>query len=69
MALAGVDDSGRYLDLLRQDGSELDLLAKDLLINVTSFFRDPKAFELLAKKRCFPISSVGIRGTDRYAFG
>ena len=49
MALAGVDDSGRYLDLLRQDGSELDLLAKDLLINVTSFFRDPKAFELLAK--------------------
>ena len=29
---------------------ELDLLAKDLLINVTSFFRDPKVFELLAKK-------------------
>ena len=50
MALAGVDDSGRYLDLLRQNPAELELLAKDLLINVTSFFRDPKAFELLAEE-------------------
>ena len=48
MALAGVDESDRYLDRLRQDSGELELLAKDLLINVTSFFRDPKAFELLA---------------------
>src|SRR5690348_5980457 len=45
MALAGVDDSGRYLDMLRQDAGELELLAKDLLINVTGFFRDLKAFE------------------------
>ena len=36
--------------LLRSDTSELDLLAKDLLINVTSFFRDPKVFDLLARK-------------------
>jgi two-component system, chemotaxis family, CheB/CheR fusion protein len=50
MVLAGVDDSGRYLDMLRQDSGELELLAKDLLINVTSFFRDLKAFELLAQE-------------------
>ena len=50
MALAGVDDSGRYLDKLRQNSRELELLAKDLLINVTSFFREPKAFELLAEE-------------------
>src|SRR5271168_3262156 len=50
MALAAVDDIGRYLDMLLQDQGELELLAKDLLINVTSFFRDPKAFELLAKE-------------------
>ena len=50
MALAGVDDIGRYLDLLRENGGELDLLAKDLLINVTNFFRDAKAFELLAEE-------------------
>ena len=40
----------RYLEILRSDTSELDLLAKDLLINVTGFFRDPKAFEVLAEK-------------------
>ena len=50
MALAGIDDSSRYLDMLRENPAELDLLAKDLLINVTSFFRDPKAFELLAEE-------------------
>lgn len=38
-----------YLDLLREDAAERDLLAKDLLINVTGFFRDPEAFDLLAK--------------------
>lgn len=37
-----------YLNLLHKDPSERDLLAKDLLINVTSFFRDPKVFEALA---------------------
>src|SRR4029077_13767813 len=36
--------------MLRQDAGELELLAKDLLINVTSFFRDSKAFELLAQE-------------------
>jgi len=30
-----------YLDLLRADPAEAGLLASDLLINVTSFFRDP----------------------------
>ena len=50
MATIETDDMDRYLDVLRSDTSELDLLAKDLLINVTSFFRDPKVFDLLAEK-------------------
>src|SRR5271165_78783 len=52
MALAAVDirDMERYLDILRGDPTELSLLAKDLLINVTSFFRDPGVFDLLAEK-------------------
>jgi two-component system CheB/CheR fusion protein len=52
MAMASIqtDDMARYLDVLRTDTSELDLLAKDLLINVTSFFRDPKVFDFLAEK-------------------
>ncbi len=52
MAMAAIetDDMDRYLSLLRSDTSELNLLAKDLLINVTSFFRDPKVFDFLATK-------------------
>ena len=52
MAMAAIekDSIDRYLEILRKDTGELDLLAKDLLINVTSFFRDPKVFELLAEK-------------------
>ncbi|WP_454918621.1 chemotaxis protein CheB [Xanthobacter sediminis] len=52
MALAsiGADEMERYLDLLQRNPAELDLLARDLLINVTSFFRDPKVFEFLAEK-------------------
>jgi two-component system, chemotaxis family, CheB/CheR fusion protein len=50
MAMAAIADGNRYLDILAKDSGELGLLANDLLINVTSFFRDPKAFDLLAEK-------------------
>jgi FixJ family two-component response regulator/chemotaxis methyl-accepting protein methylase/signal transduction histidine kinase len=40
-------DLPAYLALLQTDRAELDLLAQDLLINVTSFFRDAEVFELL----------------------
>ncbi len=50
MAMAGIDDSTRYLELLTKDPTELERLADDLFINVTRFFRDAKAFELLAEK-------------------
>ncbi len=51
MALAKIaaGDMPAYLDMLRKDANERDLLAKDLLINVTSFFRDARTFELLAQ--------------------
>lgn len=50
MSMAGIatDSLPDYLDLLRSDPTERDNLAKDMLINVTEFFRDPKVFELLA---------------------
>jgi two-component system CheB/CheR fusion protein len=50
MAAIGSGDMARYLEVLRSDAGELDLLAKDLLINVTAFFRDPKVFDFLAEK-------------------
>ena len=44
------DDMALYLQRLRDDPNEIELLAKDLLINVTSFFRDPTVFHFLAEK-------------------
>jgi len=51
MAMGGID-SGRmdlYLVALKAGEAERDLLAKDLLINITSFFRDPEVFDLLSR--------------------
>ena len=52
MALAGLgaQEMDRYLEMLRGNAGELDLLVRDLLINVTSFFRDPKVFDALAER-------------------
>jgi two-component system, chemotaxis family, CheB/CheR fusion protein len=49
MAALSIDDREGYLAFLTSDPHELDLLAKDLLINVTSFFRDAKVFEMLSE--------------------
>jgi len=51
LALLGIGqgDLAAYLDVLRKQPAECALLAKDLLIHVTSFFRDPKVFEALGK--------------------
>ena len=44
-----------YLEDLRADPEEQKKLANDLLINVTEFFRDPAAFELLRSKVIEPL--------------
>jgi two-component system CheB/CheR fusion protein len=49
MALTATDDFAAYVARLRDDAAEADALAKDLLINVTSFFRDTAAFTFLAE--------------------
>src|SRR5271154_1918062 len=49
MALAGVKTAAGYLDLLLRDANERDQLSRDLLINVTGFFRDAAVFEFLGK--------------------
>ncbi len=48
MQLHQVEEIERYLDVLRESTDEVRALADDLLINVTSFFRDPDVFERLA---------------------
>jgi two-component system CheB/CheR fusion protein len=49
MAMSGIDptDMAAYLTRLREDATELQVLAKDMLINVTSLFRDAAVFKLL----------------------
>jgi two-component system CheB/CheR fusion protein len=44
-----------YLKLLQQDQGELTQLSKDMLIGVSSFFRDPEAFEELREKAIVPL--------------
>ena len=39
-----------YVDQLRNDPEEVNALYRDLLIGVTSFFRDPAAFQFLEEK-------------------
>lgn len=39
-----------YTKLLRKDTAEIDLLYRDLLINVTSFFREPAVYKALVEE-------------------
>lgn len=49
LALRNIKDLVEYRELLTDDFTELTALQRDLLINVTSFFRDREAFECLKK--------------------
>lgn len=53
MGLAKTKGLEQYLRFLREHPGEVEALYQDLLINVTSFFRNPSVFETL-KKRVFP---------------
>src|SRR5512139_2033102 len=44
----GIDDHRRYLEYLRAHPDEFTLLFNTILINVTSFFRDPEAWQYLS---------------------
>ena len=46
--IAGTGGMESYLEMLRRDPNEAELLAKDLLIHVTRFFRDRGVFEYMA---------------------
>ena len=50
MGLQHRENLGDYLHVLRDSPKELDALARDLLIGVTNFFRDPAAWELFSSK-------------------
>ncbi|MDD5300011.1 MAG: PAS domain-containing protein, partial [Gallionella sp.] len=47
MAMHNIEDRDVYARYLREHPPEVQLLFKELLINVTNFFRDPEAFDVL----------------------
>jgi two-component system CheB/CheR fusion protein len=47
MVLSKKDGLKDYVKLLRESPAEMEALFQDILINVTSFFRDPETFEAL----------------------
>jgi two-component system CheB/CheR fusion protein len=47
MGIHQIDTMAAYIRYLQENSQELDLLFKELLIGVTSFFRDPAAWEQL----------------------
>ena len=49
MAIHATPTLPRYVELLRQNPQEIDLLFNELLIGVTSFFRDPAAWAYLGE--------------------
>jgi two-component system CheB/CheR fusion protein len=67
LGLAKARDLEAYYRLLRENREELNALHQDLLISVTSFFRNPGVFEML-KKKVFPrlVKQLGSGETLRF---
>lgn len=52
----------QYLDLLDNDRGEVITLRREMLISVTSFFRDPETFAELAEKVIRPLVAAKLAG-------
>lgn len=50
-----IDNINQYVRYLQENPHEIDLLFKELLIGVTSFYREPEAFESLKEKVVIPM--------------
>jgi two-component system, chemotaxis family, CheB/CheR fusion protein len=46
----GLSDAKQYVQTLRERPEEIGLLLNELLISVTSFFRDPEAYQILERR-------------------
>ncbi|WP_164843921.1 CheR family methyltransferase [Croceicoccus ponticola] len=60
MQVLGMEDLNVYLSRVRNDAVESQALFRDLLINVTRFFRDIEAFDALREKVIVPM----VRAAD-----
>ncbi|MGF7153499.1 two-component system CheB/CheR fusion protein [Novosphingobium gossypii] len=62
MHVLNIDSASGYLQRVKSDTAECEALFRDLLINVTRFFRDPDMFDALREKVVEPLLSE--RGGD-----
>jgi two-component system CheB/CheR fusion protein len=63
MKIRRIEHIDDYEDLLHDDPAELEALIRDIPIHVTEFFRDPEAWEVLAREVIAPL--VQTHGGDR----
>ena len=55
MQVLDITSPSKYLARIREDSDECEALFRDVLINVTRFFRDPELFETLRKRVIEPL--------------
>jgi two-component system CheB/CheR fusion protein len=55
MLVGGFDEPGDYLARLYEDPKESEAMFRDLFIGVSSFFRDPEAFDALEREALRPL--------------
>ena len=60
-----LNDAEEYLEFVRREPAELDRLANAIMISVTSFFRDPEAFDALGEALDAYIASDDVKGPLR----
>ena len=58
------EDLKSYVELLNSETQELDALYRDLLVEVTQFFRDPDAFETLRREVIPKVVENGSNGEE-----
>jgi len=64
MHVQQVDSIRDYVSFLRQHPAEIRILFKELLIGVTSFFRDAEAFDSLKERALRPLVASAPRNAD-----
>lgn len=69
MVLHKIDKLAEYARYVQSNPSEFKALYHDLLINVTSFFRNPRVFDALKEKVFPPPFSALVSRTVAFAFG
>lgn len=61
MGLSHIEQLADYMALLQSDAEEVMALGKDLMINVTAFFRDPEAWDALKREVISPMVDKAVR--------